>query len=86
MNGRAHKRAKTSSMNLLTKYETTLGYCQPAAGQFSQLKSFMLIKNANQRCLLASLVTASFAFEFIIKAGKNTLVSHTYFYSETQII
>lgn len=43
------KKQQPSSKNLLTKYETTQGYCQPAAGQFSQWKSFMFIKNANQR-------------------------------------
>lgn len=57
MNGRANKWAKTSNMNLLRTHETTHGYSQPASGQFSQWKSFMFIRNANQSRLLASLLT-----------------------------
>lgn len=61
MNGRANKWAKTSNMNLLRTHETTHGYSQPAFGQFSQWKSFMFIRNANQSRLLASLLTDTFS-------------------------
>lgn len=57
-------------MNLLEEYEITQGYSQPAAGQFSVWKSFMFITNANQWCLLASLLTASSASDFTITIEK----------------
>lgn len=73
MNGNANKWVKASRMNLLKEFEITQGYSQPAAGQFSIWKSFMFITNANQWCLLASLLTASSTFEFAIKVEKKII-------------
>lgn len=70
MNGRANKWAKTSNMNSLRTHETTHGYSQPAFGQFSQWKSFMFIRNANQSCLLASLLTDTSASQSTTSIGK----------------
>lgn len=57
-------------MNLLRTHETTHGYSQPAFGQFSQWKSFMFIRNANQSRLLASLLTDTSASQSTTSAGK----------------
>lgn len=72
MNGRANKWAKTSDMNSVRTHETTHGYSQPAFGQFSQWKSFMFIRNANQSRLLASLLTDTSASQSTTSAGKKT--------------
>lgn len=77
MNGRANKWAKTSNMNLLRTHETTHGYSQPASGQFSQWKSFMFIRNANQSRLLASLLTDTSASQSTTSAGKKTPQKNT---------
>lgn len=62
--------SKTSNMNLLRTHETTHSYSQPASGQFSQWKSFMFIRNANQSRLLASLLTDTSASQSTTSAGK----------------
>lgn len=63
-------------MNLLRTHETTHGYSQPASGQFSQWKSFMFIRNANQSRLLASLLTDTSASQSTTSAGKNPPKKH----------
>lgn len=63
-------------MNLLRTHETTHGYSQPAFGQFSQWKSFMFIRNANQSRLLASLLTDTSASQSTTSAGKKQTKKH----------
>lgn len=61
------------------KYETTQGYCQPAAGHFSQWKSFMFIRDANQRApagFIARCFILLLSSSLRMKKQTNALPSH----------